>query len=106
LQGIASGGGMGGGSPRMISESAPPEKRGFYAAWSQLALGAGFVLSSAAFLAVQTLPRDEFMAWGWRLPFLQSVAIFAIGVYIRAKIPESQDFAKVKKVGKTLNSDR
>ncbi|MDB5786875.1 MFS transporter [Caballeronia mineralivorans] len=100
LQGIASGGEWGGGV-LMISESAPPEKRGFYAAWSQLGVGAGFVLSSAAFLAVQTLPRDEFMAWGWRLPFLASVAIFAIGVYIRQSIPESQDFAKVKKSGKT-----
>lgn len=100
LQGIASGGEWGGGV-LMISESAPPEKRGFYAAWSQLGVGAGFVLSSAAFLAVQALPQDDFMAWGWRLPFLASVAIFAIGVYIRKSIPESYDFAEVKKSGKT-----
>ncbi|MDN7177382.1 MHS family MFS transporter [Caballeronia sp. SEWSISQ10-4 2] len=100
LQGIASGGEWGGGV-LMISESAPPEKRGFYAAWSQLGVGAGFVLSSAAFLAVQTLPRDDFMAWGWRLPFLASIAIFAIGVYIRKSIPESHDFAEAKKSGKT-----
>jgi len=100
LQGIASGGEWGGGV-LMISESAPPEKRGYYAAWSQLGVGGGFVLSSAAFLAVEALPRDQFLAWGWRLPFLASILIFAIGVYIRRYLPESRDFATAEQAGKT-----
>lgn len=100
FQGIASGGEWGGGV-LMISESAPPEKRGYYAAWSQLGVGGGFVLSSAAFLAVEALPREQFLAWGWRLPFLASILIFAIGVYIRRRLPESRDFANAEQAGKT-----
>ncbi|WP_176055128.1 MFS transporter [Paraburkholderia caribensis] len=98
LQGVASGGEWGGGV-LMISESAPPEKRGYYAAWSQLGVGGGFVLSSAAFLAAQSLPHDAFINWGWRLPFLASIAIFAIGVYIRHSLPESRDFEQTEKRG-------
>ncbi len=98
LQGVASGGEWGGGV-LMISENAPPEKRGYYAAWSQLGVGGGFVLSSAAFLAVQALPHQQFLAWGWRLPFLASVAIFALGVYIRRNLPESRDFEKAGQAG-------
>jgi MFS transporter, MHS family, shikimate and dehydroshikimate transport protein len=100
LQGIASGGEWGGGV-LMISESAPPEKRGYYAAWSQLGVGGGFVLSSAAFLGAQALPHDQFIAWGWRLPFLASILIFALGVYIRHNLPESRDFENADKAGKT-----
>lgn len=93
LQGIASGGEWGGGV-LMISESAPPEKRGFYAAWSQLGVGGGFVLSAAVFFLVQLLPRPAFMAWGWRIPFLVSLVIFGVGVYIRSRLPESTEYAK------------
>jgi metabolite-proton symporter len=100
LQGIASGGEWGGGV-LMISENAPPEKRGYYAAWSQLGVGGGFVLSSAAFLAVQALPNDQFISWGWRLPFLASIVIFALGVYIRHSLPESRDFENAEEAGKT-----
>ncbi|SMG21252.1 MFS transporter [Paraburkholderia susongensis] len=102
LQGVASGGEWGGGV-LIISENAPPEKRGYYAAWSQLGVGAGFVLSSAAFLAVEALPRDQFLAWGWRLPFLASILIFAIGLYIRRRLPESRDFATAEEAGKTAH---
>ncbi|KMZ13169.1 Permease of the major facilitator superfamily [Candidatus Burkholderia humilis] len=85
----------------MISESTPPEKRGYYAAWSQLGVGGGFVLSSAAFLAVQALPHEQFISWGWRLPFLASILIFALSVYIRHNLPESRDFENADKAGKT-----
>ena len=100
LQGVASGGEWGGGV-LMISENAPPEKRGYYAAWSQLGVGGGFVLSSGAFLAAQALPHAQFLAWGWRLPFLASVLIFALGVYIRYNLPESRDFENAEQAGKT-----
>ncbi|TDN61641.1 MFS transporter [Paraburkholderia sp. BL10I2N1] len=99
LQGIASGGEWGGGV-LMISESAPPEKRGYYASWSQIGVGGGFVLSAAVFFLVQMLPRDAFMSWGWRIPFLLSIFIFGIGVYIRSKLPESAEFARAEAAGK------
>ncbi|MGH8778414.1 MFS transporter [Paraburkholderia sp.] len=100
LQGVASGGEWGGGV-LMISESAPPEQRGFYASWSQIGVGGGFVLSAAVFFIVQMLPHAEFMAWGWRVPFLLSIGIFGIGVYIRSTLPESNDFAKAEAAGRT-----
>ncbi|HKT95585.1 MAG TPA: MFS transporter [Paraburkholderia sp.] len=100
VQGIASGGEWGGGV-LMISESAPPEQRGFYASWSQIGVGGGFVLSAAVFFAVQMLPHDSFMSWGWRVPFLLSIVIFGVGVYIRSTLPESTEFAKNEAAGKT-----
>lgn len=100
LQGIASGGEWGGGV-LMLSENAPEEKRGYYAAWSQLGVGGGFVLSSGAFLAAQTIPHEQFLAWGWRLPFLASLIIFAVGVYIRTHLPESREFKHMEQQGKT-----
>ncbi len=100
VQGVASGGEWGGGV-LMISESAPPEKRGFYASWSQIGVGGGFVLSAAVFFAVQMLPHDSFMSWGWRVPFLLSIVIFGVGVYIRSTLPESAEFAKSEAAGKT-----
>jgi MHS family shikimate/dehydroshikimate transporter-like MFS transporter len=99
LQGIAAGGEWGGGV-LMISESAPPAKRGYYAAWSQIGVGGGFVLSAAVFFLVQMLPKDAFMSWGWRVPFLLSILIFGIGVYIRSKLPESAEFARTEAAGK------
>ena len=99
LQGVAAGGEWGGGV-LMISESAPPEKRGFYAAWSQIGVGGGFVLSAGVFFLVQMLPKDAFMSWGWRIPFLLSIFIFGVGVYVRSRLPESADYAKAEAAGK------
>jgi MFS family permease len=99
LQGIASGGEWGGGV-LMISESAPAGKRGYYASWSQIGVGGGFVLSAAVFFLVQMLPREAFMSFGWRIPFLLSIFIFGIGVYIRSKLPESAEFARTEAAGK------
>lgn len=93
VQGIASGGEWGGGV-LMISESAPKHRSGFYTAFSQLGVSGGFVLSAAAFYLVQMLPNEDFMSWGWRIPFLASVLIFGVGVYIRKRIPESRQFEK------------
>ncbi|MCD4867114.1 MULTISPECIES: MFS transporter [unclassified Pseudomonas] len=95
VQGVASGGEWGGGV-LMLSESAPPGKAGFYAAWSQLGVSGGFVLSAAAFYLVQQLPAEQFMSWGWRVPFLASVVIFGVGIYIRRSLPESRDFSNAK----------
>ena len=89
LQGIAAGGEWGGGV-LMISESAPPERRGFYASISQIGVGGGFVLSAGAFYVVQLLPEQDFHSWGWRIPFLVSIVIFGLGVYIRRSCPKAR----------------
>ncbi|WP_250475033.1 MFS transporter [Caballeronia sp. GAFFF1] len=99
VQGIAAGGEWG-GAVLMISESAPPEKRGFYASMSQIGVGGGFVLSASVFFLVQMLPKEAFLTWGWRIPFLLSIAIFGVGVYIRSRLPESTEFAKAEAAGR------
>lgn len=96
LQGIAAGGEWGGGV-LIISENAPPERRGFYSAWSQVGVAGGFVLSAGAFYLAQLLPDEQFMSWGWRVPFLISIVIFGLGIYIRAYLPDSAEFEANKK---------
>ncbi|MDZ5602487.1 MFS transporter [Pseudomonas sp. RP23018S] len=93
LQGVASGGEWGGGV-LMLSENAPKGRVGFFAAWSQLGVSGGFVLSAAAFYLVQLLPHEDMMSWGWRIPFLASILIFGVGVYIRRQLPESKAFVQ------------
>ncbi|POG10141.1 MFS transporter [Pseudomonas putida] len=93
LQGVASGGEWGGGV-LLLSENAPKDRVGFYAAWSQLGVSGGFVLSAAAFYLVQMLPDEAMMSWGWRVPFLASILIFGVGVYIRRRLPESKEFVE------------
>jgi metabolite-proton symporter len=91
LQGIAAGGEWGGGV-LIISENAPPARRGFYSAWSQVGVAGGFVLSAGAFYLAQRMPHEQFMSWGWRIPFLMSIVIFAVGIYIRTHLPDSAEF--------------
>lgn len=93
LQGVASGGEWDGGV-LLLSENAPKDRVGFYAAWSQLGVSGGFVMSAAAFYLVQMLPQEDMMSWGWRLPFLASILIFGVGVYIRRRLPESKAFVE------------
>ena len=98
FQGIAAGGEWGGGV-LIISENSSDQRRGLFSAFSQGGVTLGFVLASAAFYLVQLLPEDQFMAWGWRLPFLLSVLLFGVGMYIRFRMPETKEFEQVKKTG-------
>lgn len=99
LQGVASGGEWGGGV-LMLSENAPASRRGYFTAWSQMGVSGGFVLSAFAFYLVQKLPEDDLMSWGWRVPFLLSIVIFLVGVYIRKNIRESKAFSQAKSEAK------
>ncbi|MFB8369665.1 MFS transporter [Pseudarthrobacter sp. NPDC055928] len=98
FQGIAAGGEWGGGV-LIISENSSDQRRGLFSAFSQGGVTLGFVLASAAFYLVQLLPEDQFLAWGWRLPFLLSVLLFGVGMYIRFRLPETKEFEQVKKTG-------
>lgn len=95
VQGVASGGEWGGGV-LMLSENAPESQKGYYTAWSQVGVCGGFVLSSLAFYLVQLLPQEEVMSWAWRIPFLLSLFIFLVGVYIRCNIQENAEFVARK----------
>jgi MHS family shikimate/dehydroshikimate transporter-like MFS transporter len=96
---IAQGFGVGGewgGAVLMAVEHAPPGRRGFYGSWPQIGVPAGLVLSTFVFAMFARLPEDQFLSWGWRVPFLLSALLVGVGLLIRMRIVETPAFAKVK----------
>ena len=100
IQGVAVGGEWG-GAVLMAVEHAPPGRRGFYGSWPQIGSPLGLVLSTAAFSAVGFLPDEDFMSWGWRLPFLASALLIIVGLVVRLRIMESPVFAQMEAAGST-----
>jgi MHS family metabolite:H+ symporter-like MFS transporter len=98
LQGIGLGGEWG-GAVLMAFEYAPPDKRGFYASIPQIGLAIGLCLASGFVALLSSLPEAEFMAWGWRVAFLVSIVLVAVGLYIRLRILETPEFTRVKEAG-------
>ena len=99
-QGLALGGEYG-GAATYVAEHAPPGQRGYYTSWIQTTATLGFFLSLAVILACRLgFGEDAFKAWGWRVPFLISVALLAVSVYIRLRLQESPVFAEMKAEGK------
>jgi MFS transporter, MHS family, shikimate and dehydroshikimate transport protein len=90
-------GGEWGGAVLMAVERAPENRRGFYGSWPQLGAPLGLVLGTLVFSVVSGLMTDqEFLSWGWRLPFLFSVVLIIVGLWIRFTIAESPEFQKIK----------
>jgi metabolite-proton symporter len=96
-QGVAVGGEWA-GATLLTAENAPSQRRGRYALFPQLGPSLAFMLSSATFL-VTTLSMSEtsFATWGWRIPFLTSIVLVAVGLYVRLKITESAVFTEAKR---------
>ncbi|OZD00329.1 MFS transporter [Rhodococcus sp. 06-221-2] len=94
VQGFGVGGEWGGAVLTAI-EHAPPSKRAFYGSLPQVGVPAGLLASTLAFLAVSQLPEDQFLSWGWRIPFLASAILVAIGMYIRLNVEETPAFKQV-----------
>ena len=104
LQGLALGGEYG-GAAIYVAEHAPPEKRGFYTSFIQASVVGGFVLSIIVVIACRAIiPADEFAAWGWRVPFLLSIVLLAISLWMRLKLSESPVFQAMKAAGETANN--
>ncbi|MFB9953380.1 MFS transporter [Rhizobium puerariae] len=100
LQGLALGGEYG-GAATYVAEHAPHGRRGYFTSWIQTTATLGLFLSLLVILGVQMLlGRDTFAAWGWRIPFLVSVALLGVSVWIRLKMNESPAFQKMKEEGK------
>jgi metabolite-proton symporter len=93
VQGLGVGGEWA-GAVLMVAERGDPRRRGFYASWVQAGTPVGLLLATAAFGLVSMLPEAEFLAWGWRLPFLFGVVLTAVGLFMRLKVLESPIFAK------------
>jgi MFS family permease len=96
LQGLAVGG-QWGGAMLLVTESAPRDRKGFYGGFAQMGVPAGVVASNAIFLVLAAaLPNEAFLAWGWRVPFLLSVALIGVGLYVQLRLHESPIFERVK----------
>jgi len=101
LQGLALGGEYGGAAV-YVAEHVPDGKRGFYTSFIQITATLGLFLSLAVILAVQNaMSREAFGSWGWRLPFLISIFLVAISLYIRLRMKESPIFQHIKGAGMT-----
>ena len=101
LQGLALGGEYG-GAATYVAEHAPHGRRGAYTSWIQTTATLGLFLSLIVILAVKVMVGDDaFNAWGWRIPFLVSIVLLGISVWIRLKLNESPAFVKMKSEGKT-----
>lgn len=99
LQGLALGGEYG-GAAIYVAEHAPPEKRGFYTSFIQASVVGGFVLSIVVVLACRALiPEEAFNEWGWRIPFLLSLILLGISLWMRLKLSESPVFKAMKEAG-------
>ena len=100
LQGLALGGEYG-GAVVYVAEHAPNNRRGFYTSWIQTTATLGLLLSLMVILTVRTLVGEkEFAAWGWRIPFLMSIFLLGISVWIRLQMEESPAFKKMKDEGR------
>jgi len=100
LQGLALGGEYG-GAATYVAEHAPHGKRGAYTAWIQTTATLGLFLSLIVILLVREATGPNFETWGWRIPFLVSILLLAMSVYIRLSMSESPAFQKMKAEGKT-----
>jgi MFS family permease len=100
LQGLALGGEYG-GAATYVAEHAPAGKRGAYTAWIQTTATLGLFLSLLVILFTREFTGPAFEDWGWRVPFLVSILLLAVSVYIRLSMNESPAFQKMKAEGKT-----
>ncbi|MFN3748840.1 MAG: MFS transporter [Sphingorhabdus sp.] len=99
LQGLALGGEYG-GAAIYVAEHAPKGKRGQYTSWIQASVAGGFLLAVTVVLATRTsMSTEAFEAWGWRVPFLISILLLAISLWIRLKLSESPVFKAMKEAG-------
>ena len=98
LQGLALGGEYG-GAATYVGEHAPPGKRGLYTSWIQTTATLGLFLSLLVILVCRNWLGADFDTWGWRIPFLISIVLLAISVYIRMQLAESPVFLEMKAAG-------
>jgi MFS transporter, MHS family, shikimate and dehydroshikimate transport protein len=96
FQGVGVGGEWG-GAVLMAVEHAPAGRRGFFGSWPQMGVPAGLLLANVVFLlSSNAMPEEQFLAWGWRIPFLLSIILIGVGLFIRLRIMETPAFTQVQ----------
>src|SRR4051794_7527490 len=98
VQGIGLGGEWGGAS-LIVLEHAPAHRRGFYGSLVQVGFPLGVAASSGAFAVAAMLPESDLLTWGWRVPFLLSIVLLGLGIFVRARVPETPVFRQIKQTG-------
>jgi MHS family shikimate/dehydroshikimate transporter-like MFS transporter len=93
-----------GGAVIMAVEYAPEGKRGIFGSWAPIGVTVGNLLAAGVFAIFSSLPKEEFLAWGWRVPFLLSIVLVLVGFYIRARVTETPVFQDAVAKRKTLRS--
>ncbi|MBN9542038.1 MAG: MHS family MFS transporter [Reyranella sp.] len=88
VQGLGAGAEYGGAVIYLV-ENAPAKHRGFWGGFAPLGVSVGNLMAAGAFALVTMLPREELMAWGWRVPFLASILLIAVGIYVRLRVTET-----------------
>ena len=96
VQGLAVGG-QWGGAMLLVTENAPPNRRGYYGAFAQAGAPAGLILANLAFLITTASVSDEaFMTWGWRIPFLSSVVLIGLSLYVQLRLEDTPAFRELQ----------
>lgn len=95
VQGLGVGGEWG-GAVLMVVEHGQSNRRGLYGSCVQMGVPVGLLLASAVFYVFSSLPEDQFLAWGWRVPFLMGILLLGVGLFIRFQVFESPMFAKLQ----------
>jgi MFS transporter, MHS family, shikimate and dehydroshikimate transport protein len=95
VQGLGVGGEWG-GAALMAVENSPENRRGYYGSWPQMGVPAGLLLSTGIFSTVSFLPNEQFLAWGWRVPFLLSIVLIGVGLFIRLRLFETPAFSEIQ----------
>ena len=96
VQGLAIGG-QWGGAMLLVTESAPANKRGWYGAYAQAGAPVGVILANLAFIGVSMSMSDEaFMSWGWRLPFLASIILIGVSLFVQLRLEDTEAFKTLK----------
>ena len=105
-QGLAIGG-QWGGAMLLVTESAPADKRGYYGAYAQAGAPAGVILANIAFMLISySLSEDAFMQWGWRIPFISSVLLIGISMYVQLHMEETDAFRELQELQKEKQAEQ
>jgi MHS family shikimate/dehydroshikimate transporter-like MFS transporter len=100
-QGFAVGGEWG-GAVLLAVEHAPPERKAWYGSFPQFGTPLGLAGSSVAILLAREVSGDAFLTWGWRLPFLFSAVLVVVGLWVRSRVSEPEEFRRVRRAGATV----
>src|SRR5580693_10230490 len=103
LQGFGAGAEYG-GAVIFAVECAPAGKRGLYGSWAPIGVTMGNLMAAGVFALVTLMPKEDLLSWGWRIPFLLSAILVALGLYIRVSVAETPVFTEVTQQRKPLNA--